>query len=70
LNKSLLVKKSNTIEDVIKNVLEKLKMNFDETVDKNKYFLKSVDTEDYLYGDSLFIHIDYINKKLKGKNIF
>jgi hypothetical protein len=65
-----LVKKSNTIEDVIKNVLEKLKLNFDETVDKNKYFLKSVDTEDYLYGDSLFIHIDYINKKLKGKNIF
>jgi hypothetical protein len=67
LNKSLLVKKSNTIEDVIKNILEKLKINFDETVDKNKYFLKSYDTDDYLYGDSLFIHIDFINRSLKGK---
>jgi hypothetical protein len=64
LFKSLLVKKNNTVEDIIMNLLEKLKMNYEKGV----YYFKNSDSEDYLYGNDLMMNFEILNTKFKNNS--
>jgi hypothetical protein len=66
LIKSLMVKKTNTADELIKNVLDKLKMKMDE---KGTYYLKANDTNDHFFGENLFINFEYVDQKIKDNQI-
>jgi hypothetical protein len=61
LYKTLLLKKTNSVDDAIKMTLSKLKLENDNL---EKYFLKSSDSDEYLFMGSLLIENEIINKKL------
>jgi hypothetical protein len=60
--KTILVKKDMSVEDLVKLVLDKMKIDYE---DFEKYFLKNSDTEDYIFQGHLVSDFLIINKKIQ-----
>jgi hypothetical protein len=57
-NKSLVVNKTKKADELIKMVLEKTKIP-----NNQKYYLKSMESVDFIFGEEIIQNFEYINKK-------